>query len=140
MVKIPNSMEELVYFTKRTYGDVGRVTAWAYRSQCPKCKKGLMGKPLDPKTKKPKIRATEYECPECGHTIEKKAYEDTLTFEATYTCKKCKHQGEVSMPFKRKTVKVEDEETGKITSCPAFAFACSKCGEKIYVTKKMKGE
>ena len=140
MVKIPNSMEELVYFTKRTYGDVGRVMAWAYRSQCPKCKKGLMGKPKDSKTGKAKIRATEYECPECGHTIEKKAYEDTLTLEATYTCKKCGNTGEVSMPFKRKNIKVTDDETGKVASCAAFIFPCSKCGEKIIVAKKMKGE
>jgi predicted RNA-binding Zn-ribbon protein involved in translation (DUF1610 family) len=140
MVKIPNSMDELVYFTKRTYGDVGRVTAWAHKSLCPKCKKGMMGKPLDPKTKRPKIRALEYECPECGHTIEKKAYEDTLTLEATYTCKKCKKTGEVSMPFKRKSTKVTNEETGKISSCPAFVFPCEHCQDKIVITKKMKGE
>jgi len=140
MVKIPNSMDELVYFTKRTYGDVGRATAWAYRGLCPKCKKGFMGKPVDPKTKKAKIRALEYECPECGHTEEKEAYEAGLMIEATYTCKKCKKSGEITIPFKRKNVKVEDEETGKIKSCPAFVFPCAHCQERIVITRKMKGE
>jgi predicted RNA-binding Zn-ribbon protein involved in translation (DUF1610 family) len=139
MVKIPNSMNELIYFTKRSYGEKGKVMAWAYKEMCPECKKGLMGKPVDSKGKV-KIRAKEYECPECGLMMTKEDYEPTLTLEATYTCKKCGHEGEASIPFKRKTVKVEDEETGKITSCPAFVIICEKCGEKIYVTKKMKGE
>lgn len=140
MVTVPDSMDELVYFTKRTYGEKGRAMAWAYRGLCPSCGKGKMGKPVDPKTKKVKIRATEYECTSCGHTVEKAAYESTLTLEATYTCPKCVHSGEISMPFKRKSVKVYDEEEGKEKACSAFVFNCDKCKERMAITKKMKGE
>ena len=72
----PKSMDECIYFTNRTL-DKGKIKAWVFKGKCPKCGKGLIGKPKDPKTGKPKIRATEYVCPECGYTVEKQKYEDT---------------------------------------------------------------
>ena len=87
-----------------------------------------MGKPKDEKTGKPKIRAKEYVCPECGHSEEKKEYEETLTAEIKYTCPKCGNEGEIEIPFKRK----------KIDGTDALVFNCQQCNEKILITKKMK--
>lgn len=123
----PESMDELIYFTQREIGK-GNVKAWVFREVCPKCKKGLMGKPVDAKTGKVKIRAKEYVCPKCGFTIEKKAYEETLMCSVKYTCPECGNKGEAEVPFKRK----------KFQGMDAIVFQCSKCGAKIPITKKMK--
>ena len=55
----PVSMDECVYFTNRNIGK-GKIRAWVFRENCPKCNKGLMGKPRDSKTGKAKIRTEEY--------------------------------------------------------------------------------
>ena len=89
MVTEPESMDQLVYMTQRKIGD-GFVKAWDYRNDCPKCGKAKMGKPRDEKTGKVKIRAKEYQCPECKYTVDKQEYEETLTAEIKYTCPKCK--------------------------------------------------
>lgn len=120
-------MEELIYFTQRSIGK-GNVKAWAYKGMCPKCKKGKMSKPVDPKTGKVKIRAKEYVCPECNYTVEKKAYEESLECEIKYTCPECGHSGETAVPFKRK----------KFQGVDAIVFLCDKCKAKIPITKKMK--
>ncbi len=125
-LKIPDSMEELVYWTSRAVGD-GYVKAWAEREICPNCKKGMMGKPRG-KDGKVQIRAKHYECDSCGHTVEKQEYEDTLTCNIIYTCPKCRHQGEASVPYKRK----------KYQGVDAIVFKCDKCGEKVPITKKLK--
>jgi hypothetical protein len=44
-LKKPSSVEECVYFTNRTIVVSGRAMAWVFKKQCPKCKKGVMGKP-----------------------------------------------------------------------------------------------
>ncbi len=137
MVKEPTSMNELVYFTNRKIGD-GNVVAWVYRKECPKCGKALMGKPKDEKTGKTKIRAKEYICPECGYKVDKEKYEETLTCEIKYTCPKCKHQGEIEVPFKRKKIQIFDEKKQKKVAVKAIIFECENCGEKIAITKKMK--
>lgn len=136
-IKEPESMEELVYFTNRKIKD-GNAKAWVYKAMCPKCNKGLMGKPVDPKTKKPKIRAKEYVCPECNFTQEKEEYEDTLDCQIIYTCPECKHKGEAEVSFKRKRVMLFDVETQKKKAADAVIFNCDGCGEKIPITKKMK--
>ena len=138
MVTIPESMDELIYMTRRTVGEKGKIMAWAYRQKCPECGKGLMGKPVDAKTGKPKIRSKEYECPECKHSVEKQAYEETLECEIQYTCPKCEHAGEIAVPFKRKSFQIIDEETGKKKAAKAVVFNCESCNEKIGITKKMK--
>lgn len=127
-------MEECVYFTRRVKP---QVVAWVFREQCPKCKKALMGKPRDA-SGKVKIRAKEYVCPECRYTVEKQTYEDTLTANIQYTCPKCSHSGELQIPFKRKKIRIFDEEEGKETTVDTLQFQCQKCGEKINITKKMK--
>ncbi|MBC8500974.1 MAG: hypothetical protein ISS25_04525 [Nanoarchaeota archaeon] len=126
-LRFPESMDECVYFTRRAIGN-GKAVAWVFREECPECKKALMSKPKDEKTGKPKIRASEYVCPECNYTVEKKEYEDTLTCSIQYTCPECMNSGEVQVPFMRKSYK----------GAKAVIFNCEKCDAKIAVTKKMK--
>ncbi|MBI4146011.1 hypothetical protein HY489_01595 [Candidatus Woesearchaeota archaeon] len=123
----PESMDECVYFTNRAV-DKGHVECWVFRENCPKCKKAPMGKPRDKKTGAVKIRAKEYTCPACNHTVEKVAYEDTLTASIAYTCPHCSHKGETQIPFKRKSFE----------GAKALVFLCDKCKGKIPITKKMK--
>lgn len=133
-LKMPESVDECVYFTRRSKPNV---VAWVLREKCPKCKKGTMGKPRD-SSGKVKIRAKEYICPDCKFTMEKQAYEDTLTANIQYTCTKCGFSGELQMPFKRKKIKLFDEEEGKEVKADALVFNCPKCECQIAVTKKMK--
>ncbi len=137
-LKLPQSMDECIYFTRRKLEEKGSAVAWVYKEKCPKCKKALMGKPKDPKTGKTKIRATEYVCPSCGYTMEKGAYEDTLTANIQYTCPHCSYSGEHQMSFKRKKVQLINPETRKKKSADALKFPCKKCGKDILITKKMK--
>ena len=130
MIKEPESMENLIYMTRRKLDEKGKAMAWVYKQKCTKCGKALMGKPKDEKTGKAKIRAKEYVCPECNHTVEKKEYEETLTAEIKYTCPKCEKDQEIAIPYKRKKTKGVD----------ALVFDCESCGEKILITKKMKKE
>ncbi len=133
----PTSMDECVYFTNRT-SDKGKIRAWVFREQCPKCHEGLIGKPRDPKTGKPKIRAEEYVCSKCAYTVPLEEYEDTLTANVQYTCSKCMKNGETQIPYRRKKVKVFDEEDQKEKTADALQFQCQYCSEKINITKKMK--
>lgn len=126
MLKQPESMDELVYFTRRTLVPKGRITAWAFKMECPKCHKALMGKPVA--KGKVKIRATEYVCPACNYTEQKAEHEKKLKVSVEYTCPKCEHSGETEIPYVRKSWH----------GVKAFVFECSECGEKIGITKKMK--
>ena len=123
----PISVEDCIYFTRRNVNK-GQVTCWVFREKCPKCGKELMGKPRDAKTGKVKIRAKEYLCPACTHTISKEQYEDTLTANISYTCPHCTHKGETQIPFKRKSFE----------GVKSLVFPCQKCNQKIPITKKMK--
>ena len=126
MVREPQSMDELIYFTQRAVGP-GNAKAWVYRGDCPKCGKAKMGKPTGPGGKV-KIRAKEYVCPACNYTVEKKEYEDTLHCEIRYVCPSCKYSGEITVPYRRK----------KFDGMDAIVFLCEKCKTKIPVTKKLK--
>jgi hypothetical protein len=125
---IPDSMDNLVYFTRRNIAETrGAVIAWAPKAKCPKCKKTLMGKPLDPKTKRIQVRAKEYQCPGCGYTEEKNEHEEKLSAMIIYDCPFCNNRGEITVPFARKSW------YGK----KAIVFQCAKCKEKLGVTKKL---
>ena len=126
-IKMPNSMDECFYFTNRTINS-GHVIAWVYRPKCPKCGKGIMGKPVDEKTGKVKSRAKIYVCPECGYEVDKDEFDKTLTVEIQYKCPFCGKSGEATTEYKRKSFK----------GVPAYVFKCGHCGEKIGITKKMK--
>ncbi|MFP4523524.1 MAG: hypothetical protein ACLFNM_03195 [Candidatus Woesearchaeota archaeon] len=127
---LPESMEELVYFTRRKLnGDnEGKIICWVSKELCPKCKKALMAKPKDPKTGKPKIRSKEYLCPKCEYTEEKEEYESKLFAKAIYTCPHCAKKGEATAPFKRRTIK----------GVTTLRLECEHCGGNLDITKKMK--
>ena len=125
---IPEDMEKLVYFTRRKLEPEGKVFAWVNKEPCPKCKKGIMGKPKNPKTGRPKIRATEYVCSECKFSIEKEEYEATLQANYKYSCPHCKKEGDAQGPYKRKTIQ----------GVQTLRVQCEHCGGNIDVTKKMK--
>jgi predicted RNA-binding Zn-ribbon protein involved in translation (DUF1610 family) len=126
MVREPESMDEVIYFTNRTIDNDGKIKAWVYKADCPKCGKAKMGKPVE--KGKVKIRAKEYVCPECGYTEEKKEHEDKLTVEIKYTCPYCGDEGEATTEYIRKTFE----------GVPSHVFECVACGKKIGITKKMK--
>lgn len=127
-LKQPESMDELVYFTNRSLaGGKGSAKVWVFKQACPKCRKAEMGKPRD-SNGKVKTRAKEYVCPSCGYTVEKQAFEDSLTANAEYTCPACGSSGESQILFKRKNIE----------GIPTLRFQCGKCGANIDVTKKMK--
>jgi len=136
-LKEPTSVEDCIYFTQRTF-DNGKVKAWVYKGKCPECGKGIMGKPKDEKTGRPKIRAKEYQCPKCKYIVEKEKYESSLMAQIKYICPNCKNEGEVEIPFKRKKVQRFNEESGKKETVEALRIQCSKCKGNIDVTKKMK--
>ncbi len=136
-IKEPKSMQECVYFTIRAIGK-GKIKAWVLKNACIKCNKGLMEKPKNPKTGKPKIRATEYVCSDCNYTIEKEEYEPTLTASIKYTCPHCEIEAETKIPFKRKKVQIFYEEKQKKVAVESLRFQCEKCGNNIDITKKMK--
>ena len=137
-LKEPESMSECVYFTNRTLNNEGYIQAWVFKEECPKCKKSLMGKPKNPKTGRPKIRATEYICDSCGHIEEKEEYEEKLTTNIKYKCPYCGNEDETQVPFIRKKVSRFNEEKQKKETVEAVIFNCSKCDKRIELTKKMK--
>lgn len=129
----PKSMSELAYFTRRK-DEFGTVQVWVFREDCTKCGKGKMGKPINPKTGKPKSRAKEYQCPECSFTVEKEEYEDSLTANITYTCPDG-HSGEIQIPFERKRLPIKNPKTGKNKYKPGIKFNCETCDFEIKVVK-----
>ena len=76
-LKKPNSMDECHYFTNRTVGE-GRIMAWVFRKQCPKCKKGIMGKPLK-KNGKIDRKSPEDACLKCGFRMPAEEAENGLS-------------------------------------------------------------
>ncbi|MCK5629830.1 MAG: hypothetical protein KAI26_04385 [Nanoarchaeota archaeon] len=125
--KKPESMDECVYFSNRDVG-AGSAMVWVFKQECPKCHKALMGKPVDAKTGRAKIRAKEYVCPGCSYSVEKEEYEEGLTAYCEYTCPECKEHGEAETPYKRKS----------IDGVKTLRFNCQSCSANIDITKKMK--
>ena len=124
--KQPTSMDELVYFSRRTLEPKGRAVAWAHKKPCSECKNGLMGKPVE--KGKVKVRATEYVCPSCGYSEQKAAHEKGLVVCVEYDCPRCDHHAISTAPYVMKTYQ----------GVKARVVACDACGEKIAITKKMK--
>lgn len=137
-MQFPDSMDELVYFTRRKLDTDGKAIAWVYRQDCPKCKKAKMGKPVDEKTGKPKTRAKEYVCPACGYTVPKDEYEETLQLDVMYTCPHCHKEGEYSGPFHRKSIRIFDVEKQKKVAAKGVKFKCQHCQGEMVITQKMK--
>ena len=126
-LQLPESMDNLAYMTRRK-DDNWKAIVWVEKEICTKCKKGVMGKPKDAKTGRPKIRSTFYLCSACAHEEPKAEYEATLTANVIYTCPSCQKDGEQSLPFKRKNIK----------GVATLRVVCDHCGGNIDITKKMK--
>ena len=125
-LKKPSSVEECVYFTNRTISD-GRAMAWVFRKECPKCKKGIMGKPLKKNGKADK-KADHYVCYSCGYKESNEQVENSLVLNIEYKCPYCGHEGETTSDYKRKTFE----------GVPSYVFECQKCRRKIGLAKKLK--
>ena len=142
--KKPASMEECVYFTNRTI-DSGRAMAWVFRKECPKCKKGVMDKPLKPtkikdfrgaknpadflaKGGKFDKKADYYICNSCGCQESNEQVESSLIINIEYKCPHCGNEGETTTEYRRKSFE----------GVPAYIFECQKCKKKIGLTKKLK--
>lgn len=125
--ELPEKMEDLIYFTRRVLGEKGKVITWVPKELCQKCKKGMVEKPRDSKTGRPKIRSDVYVCNNCGEETPKQEYEETLTAYVIYTCPHCGKKGEVKAPFKRKT----------IAGVKTLRVQCEFCNGNIDITKKM---
>lgn len=119
-------MDECIYFTRRKLENDGKIIAWVYRKTCPECGE-KMGKPIDEKTGKAKVRADTFECPACKFSEPKQAHEESLNVEIIYTCPHCGHSGETTTEYKRKSWE----------GVKAYVFMCEGCGKKIGITKKM---
>jgi len=125
-LEMPSSMDECIYFTRRSLENDGKIIAWARKVKCPECQKALMGKPVE--KGKIKIRASEYICPECGYKEGKPDHEQRLKVEVMYKCPFCGKESEATTEYKRK----------KWLGVDAFVFSCEECDKKIGITKKMK--
>jgi len=129
----PKSMSELVYHTRRK-DEFGTVRVWVFKENCTKCGKVKMGKPVNPKTGKVKSRSKEYVCSECDHSVEKEAYEDSLTASIEYTCPEG-HSGEIEIPFERRKLTIKNLNTGKNKRKPGVSFNCKTCDFEIKIIK-----
>ena len=125
-LKKPDSMEECLYFTNRSIGE-GFAIAWVYRKECPKCKKGRLGKPIKKNGKADK-KSDYYECPICKHQESNEEVEKSVRLEVEYKCPYCGNEGQATTEYKRKVFE----------GIPSYVFECEKCGKKIGVTKKLK--
>ena len=125
-LKKPGSVRDCVYFTNRTIGN-GRAMALVFRKECPKCKKGIMGKPIKKNGKIDK-KADNYVCYQCGYTEGNEQIENSLVINVEYKCPHCSNEGETTSEYKRKTFE----------GVPSYIFECVKCRKKIGLTKKLK--
>ena len=125
-IKKPNSVEECIYFTNRIIGS-GKAIAWVFRKECPKCRKGIMGKPLK-KDGKPDKKSDHYVCYSCNYQESNEQVESNLLINIEYKCPDCGNEGETTSEYKRKNFE----------GVPSYVFECQKCRKKIGLTKKLK--
>ena len=125
-LKSPGSMEECLYFTNRSIGE-GYAKAWAYRKECPKCKKGRLWKPIKKNGKIDK-KSAYYECKECKYQESNEEVEKNLSLEIQYKCPHCNFEGETTAEYQRKSFE----------GVKSYTFQCQKCNKVIGITKKLK--
>ncbi len=126
----PEHMDDLLYFTNRKLSDGTKILAYVHKKSCPECDNALMGKPINPKTKKIQIRAKEYVCPNCGYEEEKLTHENTLQLEIQYTNPQQTEKKTTHTAYKRKTYK----------GIPSFVFLNEFTQEKCAITKRLKAK
>lgn len=127
------NVSECLYFTNRTSG-TGKIKAWVFKGLCLKCKGKMQAVKPESALAKPK----EYACESCGNKVKTKEYEESLPINIKYTCPKCNNSAELQVPYKRKKIKIFDEEDKKEKTAEAVQFECSKCKERMNITKKLK--
>jgi hypothetical protein len=124
-LKEPESMDELFYFTRRKLENGGWIRAWVYRPPAP-TGKGLLSKPVDKKTGRPKVRSKVY-VDDAGNEYPCDEINETLMLEIKYKSPYTNKEGETKIPYKRKTY----------LGVPSFVFEDQE-GNKLAITKKMK--
>lgn len=121
----PQNMDDLFYFTRRKLENGGWIKAWVYRPPSPDGK-GLLSKPTNPKTGKPKVRSKIY-VDDAGNEYSVEEINKTTMLEIKYKSPYTGEEGETQIPYVRKKFKGVD----------AFVFEDQE-GNKIPITKKMK--
>lgn len=128
MLKKPNSMEDCHYFTNRTLEDgKGRIMAWVFRKECPKCRQGIMGKPLKKNGRIDK-KAEHFVCYKCNYQESEEQVDEGLIVNVEYKCPHCGNEGETTAEYKRKMYQ----------GVLSYVFQCQKCNAQIPITKKLK--
>ena len=122
----PQSVEECIYFTNRIIS-TGSAIAWVFRKECPKCGKGIMGKPQKKGGKTDK-KADHYICYSCSYTEPNEKVENSLIINVEYKCPHCGNEGQTTSEYKRKSFQ----------GVQSYIFECQKCNQKIPITKKLK--
>lgn len=125
-LKKPENVGDCLYFTNRII-DSGRAMAWVFRKECPKCKKGIMGKPKKKNGALDK-KAENYVCYSCNYLETNEQVENSLRINIDYKCPHCENEGETTSEYKRKSFE----------GVQSYVFECEKCHKKIGLTKKLK--
>lgn len=128
----PTNVSDCLYFTNRTIG-TGKIKAWVFKGIC-----SCNGKMVAVKPASALAKPKEYVCESCGKKVSTKEYEEALPINVKYTCPKCGNLSELQVPYKRKKIKIFDEEDQKERTADAVQFECGKCKEKLNITKKLK--
>lgn len=126
--EFPESMDDLLYFTNRKLPDGTRIIAWVERQTCAECGEADMGKPINEKTGKPKIRSSKYVCPECGHEEPKKQHEENCDIQIQYTNPEGTEKKTTTTKYKRRTWH----------GMKAFVFHNEFTDERFGITKRLK--
>ncbi|MFT4250264.1 MAG: hypothetical protein ACMXYD_02805 [Candidatus Woesearchaeota archaeon] len=126
--EFPDSMDDLLYFTNRKLPDGTKIIAYVERKTCPECGKAQMGKPINEKTGRPKIRSPIYTCPECGYEEKKQAHEDSCEVTIQYTNPEGTEMKTTTASYKRKTWK----------GMKAIVFHNDFLDERYGITNRMK--
>lgn len=125
---IPQQMDDLLYFSNRRLPSGIRMIAWVEKITCEGCKKALMGKPVDEKTGKVKIRSSIFVCPECGREEKKAVHTKKLTMQVRYTDETGKEWKKAETEYKLRTWQ----------GMKAYVFDNEFTGKPMGVTKRLK--
>lgn len=121
----PSSMEELLYFTRRTIKD-GRTVAWVFKVDCPECGDGVLQKPRKDDGGV-KTRSPYWNCSNCDYET-KDDVDEGLDVNIHYICPHCGFEGDAQTEYERRTYYGED----------AIVFQCRDCYQEIPISKKIK--
>jgi predicted RNA-binding Zn-ribbon protein involved in translation (DUF1610 family) len=126
--EFPDSIDDILNFTNRKLPDGTKIVAYVPRQICPECKKADMGKPINEKTGRPKIRSKTYECPECGYEEPKQSHEDSCEVIVQYTNPEGTELKKTTASYERKTWR----------GMKSIIFHNEFLDERFGITKRMK--